>query len=68
MYLEIDDSVAKGWIAQSAREDRIVWAEWNHDEAENLASLCTDSAVNGRAYEFWGANWRVHMHRPRGAR
>lgn len=49
-------------MALSARENRIVHLQYGATLEMDLHAECDDSATNGDVQEFWGADWRIHLH------
>ena len=46
----------------SAREDRIVHMRYRDGLARDLFADCDGEAESDGVHEYWGSDWRVHLH------
>ena len=47
----------------SSQEDRIVHLKWSLPLENDLYQDCDDSGEDEDTVEFWGDDWRVHLHK-----
>lgn len=46
----------------SSQEDRIVHMRYSAPLAADLFADCDGDTESGDVHEYWGSDWRVHLH------